>query len=195
MATISEESKRAIDALSEEELLLEVNLGNRSRFQRERFAYVKTRLKTLEDLKSASHSSTFSILGATFKVSRSLALGIVLVGACSVAWWNWEEVAKRLGIRTPAVVLEGEIAALDQSWKLCVGTTGMSVCDPGQVYAISRRAESLLAQATLLSGEDRRDLVSKATIILDATRKYVKPYPYDGKIPQFKDVEDLKRGK
>lgn len=44
MDKISEKSKKIIDSLSREELVYEINLGNRSRFQREKFAYLKTRL-------------------------------------------------------------------------------------------------------------------------------------------------------
>ena len=45
---LSEDSKKTIDALTKEDLLYEVNRGGRSRFQRENFDYVKTRLALLE---------------------------------------------------------------------------------------------------------------------------------------------------
>jgi anti-sigma-K factor RskA len=46
---ISEEAKTAIDALSKDELRLEVNKANRSRFQGDKFAYVQSRLQRLEE--------------------------------------------------------------------------------------------------------------------------------------------------
>ena len=46
---ISQESKDVIDALSIDELRYEVELGNRSRFQRENMAYLKVRLRSLEE--------------------------------------------------------------------------------------------------------------------------------------------------
>jgi len=45
---ITEDAKLRIDSLSEEELRYEVNLGTKSRFQREKFAYVQSRLSELE---------------------------------------------------------------------------------------------------------------------------------------------------
>ena len=45
---ISEDAKSRIDSLSEEELRYEVDLGAKSRFQREKFAYVQSRLSELE---------------------------------------------------------------------------------------------------------------------------------------------------
>lgn len=46
---LTEESKAAINALSREDLLYEINLGRRSRFQGEKFAYVQTRLATISE--------------------------------------------------------------------------------------------------------------------------------------------------
>lgn len=46
---VSESAKQTINALSKEELQLEVNKGNRSRFQRDKFAYAKARLKQLDE--------------------------------------------------------------------------------------------------------------------------------------------------
>lgn len=39
---LSEEKKKRIEALTTDEMLHELNLANRSRFQRESFAYLKT---------------------------------------------------------------------------------------------------------------------------------------------------------
>ena len=38
---ISEEKKKLIESLSTEEMLFEINLGHKSRFQRDKFAYLK----------------------------------------------------------------------------------------------------------------------------------------------------------
>lgn len=42
MAELSEETKRKIDELPTEKLLEEINLGNKSHYQREKFDYLKT---------------------------------------------------------------------------------------------------------------------------------------------------------
>lgn len=39
---IPEDKKKRIESLSTDEMLYEINLGRRSRFQREKFAYLKT---------------------------------------------------------------------------------------------------------------------------------------------------------
>jgi len=46
---ISDETKRMIDALSMEELRLEIEKANRSRFQGDNYAYIKTRLAILKE--------------------------------------------------------------------------------------------------------------------------------------------------
>lgn len=48
-AMLSSEAKVTIDALSSEELEHEINLGRRSRFQGEKFAYLKTRKRVLDE--------------------------------------------------------------------------------------------------------------------------------------------------
>ena len=46
---VSENAKRTIDGLSKEDLRLEVEKSNRSRFQHDNFAYAQARLKKLEE--------------------------------------------------------------------------------------------------------------------------------------------------
>ena len=46
---LSKKSKATIDALPKEELVLEVGKANLSRFQGEKFAYLKSRLSQIED--------------------------------------------------------------------------------------------------------------------------------------------------
>lgn len=48
MAELSENAKARIDSLSEQELRLEVEQGRASRFQREKYAYLKVRLAEIE---------------------------------------------------------------------------------------------------------------------------------------------------
>ncbi|WP_143752169.1 hypothetical protein [Marinobacter profundi] len=58
MATLSPEAKAKIDSLSRAELQNEVNLGNQSRFQREKFAYLKSRLDQIEQEELDSQKET-----------------------------------------------------------------------------------------------------------------------------------------
>lgn len=46
---VSDETKRTIDALSKNELREEIEKGNRSRFQGDKFSYAKARLAELEE--------------------------------------------------------------------------------------------------------------------------------------------------
>ena len=55
MAEVSEKAKEIINSLSKEELRLEKSKGIRSRFQNEGFAYLETRLATLEDEEQKQH--------------------------------------------------------------------------------------------------------------------------------------------
>ena len=45
---ISDATRAEIDHMSRQDLLLEVNKGRESRFQRENFAYLRTRLESLD---------------------------------------------------------------------------------------------------------------------------------------------------
>ncbi len=47
---LSDKAKKTIDALSREELREEIDKKNRSRFQGDKYAYLQTRLATLEQL-------------------------------------------------------------------------------------------------------------------------------------------------
>ncbi|MEK6682997.1 MAG: hypothetical protein AABY79_13665 [Nitrospirota bacterium] len=46
---LSDETKKTIDALSKDELRQEINKGNRSRFQGDKFAYLQTRQAAIEE--------------------------------------------------------------------------------------------------------------------------------------------------
>ena len=52
---VSESAKNEIDPMSREELVLEVKKGNRSRFQRDNFAYLQTRLDELDKQQNDEH--------------------------------------------------------------------------------------------------------------------------------------------
>jgi anti-sigma-K factor RskA len=53
---LSDTAKVEIDNMSREELTLELNKGNRSRFQRDNFAYLQTRLSELNKQENTEHS-------------------------------------------------------------------------------------------------------------------------------------------
>ncbi|MGD0623368.1 MAG: hypothetical protein ABSB32_01470 [Thermodesulfobacteriota bacterium] len=46
---LSDEAKKTIDALSKDELRQEINKGDRSRFQRDKFAYLQARYAAIEE--------------------------------------------------------------------------------------------------------------------------------------------------
>ena len=46
---LKEKTKKTIDAMSKEDLRNEINKKNRSRFRGENYAYLQTRLETLEE--------------------------------------------------------------------------------------------------------------------------------------------------
>jgi len=52
---ISPDAKAAIDALSPDELRMEIEKGHRSRFQRDNYAYAKSRLAHLEGADAAGN--------------------------------------------------------------------------------------------------------------------------------------------
>ena len=54
MAALTDKAKAAIDRLGVDELRYEIELGNASRFQREKYAYLKVRLAELEKAQVAS---------------------------------------------------------------------------------------------------------------------------------------------
>lgn len=58
MPDITPKSKAAIDALTEQELRFEIERGRTSRFQREKFAYLKTRLHEIENNRNQNPAYT-----------------------------------------------------------------------------------------------------------------------------------------
>lgn len=62
---LSEEKKRRIESLSLEEMAYEINLGSRSRFQREKFAYLKScyesRLREINAVQNSAANLTTNI--------------------------------------------------------------------------------------------------------------------------------------
>lgn len=57
MAELSEKAKANIDSLSEQEVRFEIEKGRASRFQREKYAYLKVRLSEIESAKEADRMS------------------------------------------------------------------------------------------------------------------------------------------
>lgn len=97
---LSDESKKAIDALSKDDLLLEVNKGRSSRFQSEKFAYLQSRLQRIQESDNAAqHEAELEVgieanniardANATAKKSLRLSVLsiIVAVVAIIVAMW------------------------------------------------------------------------------------------------------------
>ena len=96
MSELTPESKQTIDTLSLEELALEINKGRTSRFQNEKFSYLKTRYELLlaqcEDehkkrvLELATNANTIAQGSAdTAKKSLGLAVVALIVSIIGVA--------------------------------------------------------------------------------------------------------------
>jgi hypothetical protein len=97
---LSDESKQAIDALSKDDLLLEVNKGHSSRFQGEKFAYLQSRLQRIQESENtAQHEAEIDVgveanniaRDANATANKALRLSklsiIVAVVAIIVAMW------------------------------------------------------------------------------------------------------------
>ena len=68
---LSEKSKSTIDALSKEELGIEVQKAHLSRFQGEKFAYVKSRLGQIEDSETIEkHKAEIDLALEANEISR-----------------------------------------------------------------------------------------------------------------------------
>lgn len=104
---LKDDTRRTIDALSKDELLQEINRGTRSRFQRENFAYLQTRLSAIkeeeqhevrqedsahktQELALAREANQLShkanrlskVAIVVSVVSALIALGALIIGAC-----------------------------------------------------------------------------------------------------------------
>jgi len=97
---LSEEAKKEIDALSKEELRQEINKKNRSRFQRDNYAYLETRLETLEqqdqeekrqqdvDQKQEELSLAWEANQLSHKANNlsKIAIGVSIIAALIALW-------------------------------------------------------------------------------------------------------------
>jgi len=92
---VSEETKQKIQAMTNEQLLEEITLGNKSHYQREKFDYLKTvyqlrisqedtehKQKTLEVAKEANNIATQAL--ATSKNSYRIAIFAVVVSLVAI---------------------------------------------------------------------------------------------------------------
>jgi hypothetical protein len=85
---VSDEAKQTIDALSEQELREEIARKNRSRFQGDKYAYLQTRLASLEQQKQNEHrhedvahrNEELSLARDANKLSK-IAIGVSIVAA------------------------------------------------------------------------------------------------------------------
>lgn len=92
--TLSEEKKKRIESLTIKEMFYEISLGNRSRFQREAFAYLKTCYETrLREINSAPDSTLQPTASASNQEHHwyqkpigliGIGVFIVIIGAISV---------------------------------------------------------------------------------------------------------------
>lgn len=99
MVELSNEKKKKIEALQSEEMAYEINLGRRSRFQREKFAYLQTcyqkrteeeKLKNLisqnqsanktPDISNEKHYPRESLI-------KKIAIGVVIIVLGSMTLW------------------------------------------------------------------------------------------------------------
>lgn len=99
---ISKESKEEIDSLTEEELRYEIHLGPRSRYQREKFVYLKARLDTFNNTPQSdvNNMAQISILGVQIRVPIAFALISILILGLLFLWWNWPEIERRLDYKS-----------------------------------------------------------------------------------------------
>jgi hypothetical protein len=91
---LSEEKKRHIESLPLQEMAYEINLGNRSRFQREKFAYLKSCYESrLREINSIQDTTPEPTANSTDQIHYwyqkpigliGIGVAIVIIGAISV---------------------------------------------------------------------------------------------------------------
>lgn len=97
---ISDDKKKRIESLSSDEMLYEINLGRRSRFQREKFAYLQTcyqkrideeKLKKLLSQNQSTNKTTDIANEKHYpreSTLKKIAIGVVIVVLGSMALWG-----------------------------------------------------------------------------------------------------------
>jgi flagellin-like hook-associated protein FlgL len=86
---VSEEAKKLIDNLPEEELRLEVNKAHRSRFQGDNFSYVQSRLQNLErDERAAQHGAEVAALTEANEIAQKANELAVKANATATNAWR-----------------------------------------------------------------------------------------------------------
>lgn len=101
---VSENAKRAIDELSKDDLRLEVERSNRSRFQGGNFAYVRSRLKQLEEEdQTGQHLAQLAVAADANEIAR--AANIIALEAISVAKKAWRAAVFSVIVSLLAIVV------------------------------------------------------------------------------------------
>jgi len=131
---ISEDSKTLIDALSEEELRYEVNLGRRSRFQREKFAYVQTRLSELEATKMQRTEQDSDVTKSSW-VARHTG-PMITASATKIVYQKQDELSQKQSQRMDRILKDSS----SKGWNIPPGHVHREL-DDLQVDSIRRRGE------------------------------------------------------
>lgn len=90
---ITDEKKKRIESLSTEEMLYEINLGHRSHFQREKFAYLQTcyQLRLAEEEKQLASKQSMANSNTSDKTNNLHNTSIILPGKSIEKVDKWHE--------------------------------------------------------------------------------------------------------
>jgi hypothetical protein len=90
---ITDEKKKRIESLSTEEMLYEINLGHRSHFQREKFAYLQTcyQLRLAEEEKQLASKQSMANSNTSDKTNNLHNTSIILPGKSIKKVDKWHE--------------------------------------------------------------------------------------------------------
>ena len=89
---LTEESKKRIEAMSVSEIAYEIELGTRSRFQREKMAYLKLTYQIRMDAEAAKGipKSRWEILANLIKeISNKVLVAVLTAIALPIIYWAW----------------------------------------------------------------------------------------------------------
>jgi hypothetical protein len=101
---ISPETKAAIDALSRDELRLEVEKGHRSRFQHDNYAYAKSRLAQLDEAEANRHVDREHALMEDANRIAQDSNKIAVAANKRATWANWIAIASLIVAIISAVI-------------------------------------------------------------------------------------------
>jgi len=103
---ISDEAKAAIDVLPKDELRVEVNRGNRSRFQGDKFAYAQSRLQQLDSTEQAEHHRA-ELAAATDANQIARQANVIATEANAIAQKAW-----RLSVLSAVIAIVAIVVAI-----------------------------------------------------------------------------------